>query len=1207
MQEIIMKRESGFTLIEIIVTLVLVGILATVAGVGIVSAVKGYMLAKNNAAIAGKAQVALARMTREFMELRDVSAANTSSMILSQVVEKDGSLATFAIGLSGMQIKIATGVLGGTAPDYTTGDVLVDNVAGLSFAYYKGFTGTTPVAWTTADDSSLLSHIVVSLTMSAGSGINVPFTMTVNPRNNGNFGGAPPPTAENPPPGLPSSGGGGGCFVATAAYGNPYHPMVLLLKQFRDQYLAKWPGGRALIQFYYKKGPYLAAMIHDKPWACGLARVLLLPFVGLSFLLIYARGSIPLVILIMMIGAWLIIRYPARSAFMKKTIAIHNEKGSVLIGLIITMVIMATLGAAMLSLFSTSSINQTYGALSQKAYYLAESGFRYAASDLLNVTDSANDGINNDQNLEASNLNGRKLPLGAGTISLAMTPFHYAASAAALVNATSLSVQFPGGTPSYFAIPSTGSGVIGQIQIQTQTRANSTANYVTFTDYYNYSAFNTTTKTFTLSSGLVHAVPLWTSVTVLAQPSSTQTVTPSTDLSGATTANRLTLTRPAAGFFMPQYNGEFMIKGDANNVVYKYAYRDHVNDTSTTTTLYGVSMVQKNTDGTEKHTPFSVTTASYIIPKDFFTVASTGTVGNVSKTMTYVSPVDIMAFATGGGAKITSADSNTSGVNPGDTASHWYAASAGSFSVVNISGTGDKSDGTSGNVALQLTDQSTYGGGGWWWSSPTDFFSLMAIKWSLTYANFSGSWAGNSNTLSYDTQVKMYLPQRAHYMAGLVFRLNLADASPFTNSSWLGVSYALTDDTTNDYIPMQIPFTNIPMIILWQKPAGQSVAAGMNWIAYKFIAPTIYFNGGNGTFTNGSNAYYIKGGTSNARANITTVGTTDSGVTGELVVSSLYSTFQANEPLYVLTNQSNITAQVNGTFSLPSSTSISFDSGHDATGVGIKQYDIIVGQTSGAVARLNPAPTISGTGTWTNNNNKAKGTIYIDQTQGTQFTNNEYLTIYRPNTSSSAAFVSYDNLTDILTTGTNDVKYWSTLLLRIAESTAASNPFSGSDVNDIRIYVGDTAAHGTPTGSPLDTLRYADLRWSNPPVTGQTDDCQNDIQWPPDAGWSTNLSPYLCQNGTTYVDYFTLVQGWVINSSVSSTFKLTGTTEEPNSIIRTNTFTTNSLTSFTQQEIGLQVAGEGMATYGTYFEDFAVRMLGSGVSESTGLASPQQY
>lgn len=1148
-----MKKESGFTLIEIIVTLILVGILASFAGFGIVTAVKGYIFAKNNTIIAGKAQVALQRMTRELLDLRDTPhpPANPSSFIVFDKVFE-----TVAIGQSGSGIRIAKGTVG-TTPAYANGDVLMDQVTtgGLSFAYKKG-----SVDWTSSDDITALSHIVISLTMSgAGEGNNFTFNTTVSPRNNGNAGGTPPPTPSTPPPIA-----GGRCFVATAAYGNPYHPMVLLLKQFRDQCLATWSGGRALIQFYYKEGPYLAEIIQDKPWACALVRVLLLPFVGLSFLLVYARGSIPLVILIIFIGIWLIKRYLRRSIVMKKSMATHHEKGSALIVIIFTMVIMSLLGAAMVTLTSTSGLSQAYGSTAQKAYYLAESGFRYTASEFLNVADSENNGINENQNSKADDLNGRTLTLAEGSIHLNVTPFHYATSAAAAVGATTLTVQFSGGSPAYFAIPSTGS-----IQIVTQYRPNSTTAYTTYTDTYNYTAFGG--STFTLSgTGLVRAVPARTSVTVIARPSSSQTITPNPNPTLST--NQLTLSKPAAGFFMPARNGKFKIPG--NPVVYKYDYRDNVNSTALTTTLYGVcnSLVPTSSS------PFSVTTTSSIIPNDFFTVASTGTAVGVSRTLTYITPVDIAAPTGGSAQKTTYADSFTAGVNPGAEASHWYASTAGTHTVLSNVAGGSKADGTTGTAALQLT--SSYNYGGWWIFGNDMYFSLIALSWKQDYANFYGSWLNHDQTLSYDAQVKMKLPQNDYYMAGMMFRLNLGTTGSINGASGLGVAFLRGSSGNEEGIEDGVvPVANVPLIVLWQKNSGTDLS-GMQWIAYKILSGGITFNNGQDpVLANGNIDCYVRGGSSGARARVASVITTDGGSTGLLRVSSVYTTFQANEELFqFIKQQTSTTARVQTPIS---STSIGYDRGSSGA---IQAGDIIRGRNSNASTRVTNVTSGSyfSLDDW---GTRYRGTITITQTQGT-FTTNEWLDVYRPNAIHSAHFVSYDAPDDILTTGTQCIKDWSTLLVRIEEKLV-----SGQYVNDIKIYRGDTDTHGTPTGSPLDTSRYGNKRWSNPPAT-------DDVKWPPDAGWSTALN--------SSQDHFTLVQGWVINPVLTSSFELTGTTEEPSSTIRTSTFTTHSLSSFVQQEIGLQSAAEGMDEQ-TYFDDFAVQLEVSATGGLSGFTTPLQY
>ena len=59
------QRQQGFTLIEMIAVLILVGMMSAVAGLGIVKYVQGYLFAKDNAAISANAQLAIARISRD--------------------------------------------------------------------------------------------------------------------------------------------------------------------------------------------------------------------------------------------------------------------------------------------------------------------------------------------------------------------------------------------------------------------------------------------------------------------------------------------------------------------------------------------------------------------------------------------------------------------------------------------------------------------------------------------------------------------------------------------------------------------------------------------------------------------------------------------------------------------------------------------------------------------------------------------------------------------------------------------------------------------------------------------------------------------------------------------------------------------------------------------------------------------------------------
>jgi prepilin-type N-terminal cleavage/methylation domain-containing protein len=161
------KNERGFTLIEIIVTLVLVGITAALAGMWIVSVTNGYIFARNNMETTQKAQLAMTRLVKEFKAISAVTAASASSITYTRADVSSGSV-TSNVASSGSQVQL-------------NGNTLTDNVSSFSLHYCANVTdigSNCPTTW------SSTSHIIeIELKLTGANNIVSTFTERVTPLN----------------------------------------------------------------------------------------------------------------------------------------------------------------------------------------------------------------------------------------------------------------------------------------------------------------------------------------------------------------------------------------------------------------------------------------------------------------------------------------------------------------------------------------------------------------------------------------------------------------------------------------------------------------------------------------------------------------------------------------------------------------------------------------------------------------------------------------------------------------------------------------------------------------------------------------------------------------------------------------------------------------------------------------------------------------
>jgi len=121
------SRQSGFTLIEAIVTMVIAAVLATIGATVISSAFRNYFLGREIVQGSAQGTLALERMTRELRAIR--SPADLTTMGLSAITFVDAEGTTIAYALAGGSVTRSEN--GGAAQP------LADNVSALTFTYLK--------------------------------------------------------------------------------------------------------------------------------------------------------------------------------------------------------------------------------------------------------------------------------------------------------------------------------------------------------------------------------------------------------------------------------------------------------------------------------------------------------------------------------------------------------------------------------------------------------------------------------------------------------------------------------------------------------------------------------------------------------------------------------------------------------------------------------------------------------------------------------------------------------------------------------------------------------------------------------------------------------------------------------------------------------------------------------------------------------------
>jgi type II secretory pathway pseudopilin PulG len=196
--KIMKKSSAGFTLIEIIASLILMSFVGVVAAMGLMQGIKAYVMTRTSSETVQQAEYALNRLKLELMNMDTVTAAGADTITFTSDKTNGRTLGTsYTFTRNGNEIDLTVTPPGAPANALIKGLGTYGAATGL-FTYWNnaggawmptdgfGSTGSTPSTCSASHCCSRSLHsITINLIIArSDGGGDLTLTTSVNPRGN---------------------------------------------------------------------------------------------------------------------------------------------------------------------------------------------------------------------------------------------------------------------------------------------------------------------------------------------------------------------------------------------------------------------------------------------------------------------------------------------------------------------------------------------------------------------------------------------------------------------------------------------------------------------------------------------------------------------------------------------------------------------------------------------------------------------------------------------------------------------------------------------------------------------------------------------------------------------------------------------------------------------------------------------------------------